>query len=126
MILGRDCEVCSLNTHEARSMEKHGRVKTLAPIKLWFVGRVYVMHREFGDCWVEYRDPTDLMDHSSNMQIGLCWYQKETQQVMNLRSYGSFDGRFRDKIAIVSLTYIVDLDAYELHPRDEKKSLINL
>jgi hypothetical protein len=35
------------------------------------------MHRKFGNRWVEYRDPIDLMDRSSNMEIGLCWYQKE-------------------------------------------------
>ena len=57
-----------------------------APIKVWFVGRVYKMHRKFGNHWVEYRDLIDLMDHPSNMDIGLCCYQKGQQQ-LDLRSY---------------------------------------
>ena len=72
--LGCDCGVCFLNTLEARIVKKHGRPKKLAPIKVWFVGRVYRMRRKFGNRWVEYRDPIDLMDHPSNMEIGLCWY----------------------------------------------------
>jgi hypothetical protein len=34
------------------------------------------MRRKFGNRWVEYRDPFDLMDRPSNVEIGLCWYQK--------------------------------------------------
>ena len=45
---------------------------------------------------MEYRDPIDLEECSSNMEIRLCWYQKGT----NNRWYV--------------------LDAYELHPGDEK------
>ena len=30
------------------------------------------MHRKFGNRWVEYRDPIDLIDCSSNMEIDLC------------------------------------------------------
>ena len=45
------------------------------------------MRRKFGNRWVECRDPIDLMNHLSNMEIGLgCWYQKGQQQV-HLRSY---------------------------------------
>ena len=44
----------------------------LAPINAWFVGRVYRICRKFVNYWVEYRDPIDLMDCSSNMEIGLC------------------------------------------------------
>ena len=32
-----------------------------------------------GDNWVEYRDPIDLMDCSSNMEIGLFWYFGEVE-----------------------------------------------
>ena len=37
---------------------------------------LYRMHRRFGNRWVEYQDPIDLMYHSSNMEIGLYWYWK--------------------------------------------------
>ena len=72
--LGCDCGVC-MNTHEARIVKKKRRGM---PIKVRFVGRVYKMRRKFGNRWVEYKDPIDLMDCSSNMEILLCWYQKGT------------------------------------------------
>jgi hypothetical protein len=39
------------------------------------------MRKKFGDLWMKYRDPLALLDHPSNMDIGLCWYQKGQQQV---------------------------------------------
>ena len=57
--------------------KKRGRPKKLAPIKVWVVGRVYKMHSKFANHWMEYRDPFDLMDRPSNMEIGLCWYKKK-------------------------------------------------
>ena len=39
---------------------------------------------------------------------------------MDFQSYGSFNGRFRTKIALACMTYTRNLDAYELHPGDEK------
>ena len=77
------------------------------------------MHRKIGNCWVEYNDPIDLMDCASNMEIGLCWYQKEptikwTYNVMDhLMIY------LETIIASSFMTYIVDLDAYELRLGDE-------
>ena len=38
---------------------------------------------------------------------------------MNLLSYGSFDGIFRNNNCTSFMTYIVDLDAYELYVGDE-------
>ena len=32
-------------------------------IKVWDVKRVYNKRKKFGNCWVEYRDPIDLMVH---------------------------------------------------------------
>ena len=55
--LGCDYGVCFLNTLEARTVK--------------ICGRVNRMCRKFGNPWVEYRDPIDLMDHPSNMEIGL-------------------------------------------------------
>jgi hypothetical protein len=37
---------------------------------------VYKIYREFDSFWMEYRDPIDLMDHPSNMEIGLLIYLK--------------------------------------------------
>ena len=68
--LNCDCGVFLFNTPKARIAGKYDRPKRLAPIKVWFVGKVYRMHRNFGNRWVEYRDPTTLMDQRSNMEIG--------------------------------------------------------
>ena len=65
--LGCDCGLCFSNTSEARIVKKRGRPKKPAPIKVWFVGRIYKIHRECGNGWVEYRGPIDLMDRPSNM-----------------------------------------------------------
>jgi hypothetical protein len=32
--------------------------------------------RKIINCWVEYIDPIDLLDHPNNVEVGLCWYQK--------------------------------------------------
>ena len=77
--LGCDYGLCFLNTLEARIVKKTcHRPKTLAPIKGWFVGRVSRMHIKFGNYRVDYKNPIDWMDRPSNMEIGLCWYQNET------------------------------------------------
>ena len=55
-------------------MNKQSRPKESTPIKVWFVERVFRMHRKIVNCGVEYRD--DFMNHSSNMEIGLGWYKK--------------------------------------------------
>jgi len=53
--------------------------------------------------------------------IGLCWYQKGTD---NKWTYVDRTDRLvvdlEPIIALDSMTYIADLDAYELHPGDEK------
>jgi hypothetical protein len=36
------------------------------------------MRRKIINCWVEYRDPIDLLDHPNNVEVDLCWYQKFT------------------------------------------------
>ena len=64
-----------LNTLDTRIVEtKCGRPKQSASFKVWFVGMVYRMHRKFGNHWVEYMDPIDLMDHPSNTEICLRRY----------------------------------------------------
>ena len=54
------------------------------------------------------------------MLIGLCWYQKGPN---NKWTYDLTDHLMIDletKTALTSMTYIVDLAAYRLHPEDEK------
>ena len=69
---------------------------------------------------MESRDSIDLMDHSSNMEIDSYWYQKGTN---NKCTYDLTDHLMVDLqtiITLASITYIVDLDTYELYLGDEK------
>ena len=87
----------------------------------------YRIRRKLVNRWVEkYKDPIDLMDCSSTMEIDLCWYKKKP----TIRSYnltGHLMVHLGTIIAIASMTYIVDLDASEAHSGDEKviKDLID-
>ena len=80
------------------------------------------MHRKFGNCWVEYRDPIDLMDHPSNMRIGLCWYKKGTTNKWTYDLTNFLIINLETITTLASMTYIVHFDAYELHLGDEKPS----
>ena len=77
------------------------------------------MRMKFGSCWVEYKSSIGLMDCPSTMEIGSRWYQKGTN---NKWIYDLIDPLVIDLetiIALAFMTYIINLDAYELHPRDE-------
>ena len=68
---------------------------------------------------MEYRDPIDLMVRPSNMESGLYWYQKRTN---NKLTYNLTDHLMVDLETIIGLgvmTYFANLDAYELHPGNE-------
>ena len=69
---------------------------------------------------MEFRDPIDLIDCPSNMEIGLCWYQKGTTKkgTYDLTDHLMVD--VETLTALASMTYIIDLDANELHMGDEK------
>ena len=76
------------------------------------------MHRKFDNCWVDCRDPIGLMDCPSNVQIGLCWYQRGTN---NRHTYDYIDHLMVDLeiiIALASTIYIANLDGYECQHGD--------
>ena len=78
------------------------------------------MRRKFGNRWMKYRDPIDLMDCPSNVEIGLCWYQK---RVNNEWTYDLTDHLMLDLetiIVLATMKYIGESNVYELHPGDEK------
>ena len=54
------------------------------------------------------------------MEIGLCWYKNRTNKrwTYELSDYLMID--LETIIALASMTHMVDLDAYKLHPGDEK------
>ena len=66
-----------------------------------------------------YLKSSGLQILRSSMEIGLCWYKRGTNNkwTYNLTSHLMLD--LETIIALASMTYIIDLDGYELHPRDE-------
>lgn len=62
------------------------------------------MHEKFDNCWVEYRDPVDSVDCPSNIEFGLCWYQKAVnkKQTYNLSDHLMVDTE--TMIAVVAMT----------------------
>ena len=60
------------------------------------------------------------MDHSSNMKVGLSWYKKGTNNkwTYDLTNHLIID--LETIIALAFMTYIIDIDGYELIPGDEK------
>ena len=108
-----------MNTPKARIVKTRGRPKKLALIRVGLLGGVYRIHTKIGNCWVEYRDPIDFKDHSSNMEIDLYWFKQGTYIKW---SYDLMDHLMVDSkliMALALMTYIIDLGAYELHPGDK-------
>ena len=62
---------------------------------------------------------TSLVPH---MEIGLCWYQKRTNNKWTCDYMNHLMLDLKIIIAISSMTHIIDLNAYELHLGDEKVS----
>lgn len=56
------------NMNKKRSMAHKSTSK-----KSWFVSKIFRMHTRYGNRWIEYRDPIDLIVHLSNMKVSLCW-----------------------------------------------------
>jgi hypothetical protein len=102
--------VCFLNTHEARIVKRTWQSNKIS--SNWFVERVFRMHNFFGNRWVEYKDQIDLMDCLSNMKIGLCWYFFKNQHEWTYDLMDHLIVNLEIIIALASMTYKVDLDAY--------------
>ena len=60
---------------------------------------------------MEYKDPIDMMDHPSNMEIGLCWYQKGTNNKWTFDLIGHSMVDLETIIALAFMTFIIDFDA---------------
>ena len=85
------------------------------------------MRRKLDNHWVENRGPIESMDLPLNMEIGFCWYQKRTNNKWTDNLTYRLMVYLRKIIALAFMTYIIGIDAYELHPMDEKvfKDFIN-
>ena len=82
------------------------------------------MCKIYGSHWVEYKDLIDLMYYLSSMEIGLSLYLEGTNNnwTYNLTKHLMVD--LETIIAIVFMTYTINLDAYEF--MGDKKSLQQL
>ena len=77
------------------------------------------MRRRFGNRWMEYRDPIDLMDRPSNVEIGLCWYQKGANKKWTYDLIDHLMVELEKIIALAIITNIGESNVYELHKGDE-------
>ena len=59
--------------------------------------------------WMEYRDPIDLMNYISNIEIGLCWYQKGTNKKWTYDLPDNLMVDLETIIALASIKYIIEL-----------------
>ena len=66
--------------------------------------------------------PIDLVDHSLVMEIGLCWYQKGTDNKWTYDHTNLLMLDLKTIIMSATMVHIKDEDAYELHPRAIERS----
>ena len=78
------------------------------------------MRHKIGNRWIEYRQPIDLLDQPSNMEIGLCWYQNKNGSMWTYDLTDHLMVELETIIALATMTYIVETNLYELHPMDER------
>jgi hypothetical protein len=112
---------CSKSPHMKLELSKNVvDQEKLALIKVWYVRRIYRMHIKYGNRWMEYGDSIRLMDRPSTMEISLSWYKKGTNNKWTYDFTYHLMIDLETIIAIASMTYVIDLDAFELHLGDEK------
>ena len=82
------------------------------------------MCRNFGVCWVDCKDPIDLMDRPLYNEIGLYWYQKATNTKWTYDLTNQLMVELeKNKIVQASMTQIVDLDVMSYIRGMEKSSM---
>ena len=77
------------------------------------------MRHKIGKRWIEYQQPIDLLDQSSNMKIGLCWYQNENGSMRAYNLTNHLMVELKSIIAFATMTYIAKTNLYELHSMNE-------
>ena len=71
------------------------------------------MCRKVGNGWIEYRQPIDLLEWPSNIELRVCWYQNKNGPMW---TYALTYHLMLEEtiIALASMTYVVELNLYEL------------
>jgi hypothetical protein len=83
------------------------------------MGRVYRTQHKIGKGWIEHRQPTDLLNQPSNMEMRLCWYQNKNGLMWTYVLTYCLMVKLEIFNALATMTYIVEINLYELHPIDE-------
>ena len=65
------------------------------------------MLRKIANMWVEYREPVDLLDQPSHMEIGLCWYQKNHGSPWTYDLTDHIIVGLETLIALATITFVV-------------------
>lgn len=84
--------------------------------KTWYIGRVYRMSNFFGNNYVEYREPTDIVAHSMHMERGLCWYQKSNGLQWTYNLIDQMMVSLDIDIALASMMFVLRLEYCKLLP----------
>ena len=76
------------------------------------------MCRKITNRWVEYREPIDLLNRSSHMEIGLYWYKKDHGSLWTYDVTDHIMVDLKTIIALTIVTFVLRKTLYELHPTD--------
>ena len=66
------------------------------------------MCRKFANEWVEYREPTNLLDRPSHMEIGLYWYQNDHESLWTYDLTNHIMVDLETLIALATITFVVE------------------
>jgi hypothetical protein len=77
------------------------------------------MRRKIGSRWIDYRQPIDLLDQPSNMEIRLYWYQNETRSMWTYDFMNHLMVELETIIALAIMISIMETNLHEWDPMDE-------
>ena len=108
--LGCDCVVAFVIEAIIEKIKKGRPSKSKAlTSKTWYLGKVHKMRRKIANKWVKYREPIDLLDRPSHMEIGLCWYQNDHGSLWTYDLTNHIMVDLETIIALTTITFVVDL-----------------
>ena len=82
------------------------------------------MRRKFVNKWDEYREPIDLLDRPSHVEVGLCWCQKDHGSLWTSDLTYHVMVYLQTIIALATINVVLGNHLCELHPTDEKCLMI--
>ena len=97
----------------------NSKLATTLTMKTRYLRRIYRKPCKIGNRLIEYRQPIDLFDRPSKMEIRLYWYQNKNGSMWIYDLTDHLMVGLETVIAISTLTYVIETNLYELHPMNE-------